>query len=231
MNNSMEHVPVVTIDGPSGTGKGTISSLIAQKLGWPMLDSGALYRLVALAAQFHSIDSEDIPSLATLAEHLDVQFTPNSEGGTDIFLEGEEVSDAIRTEEMGNLASKIAVIPEVRSALMARQQAFRELPGLIADGRDMGTVIFPEAELKIYLTASAEERAKRRHKQLKEKGLSVNLLDLSREISERDARDASRPVAPLKPADDAEIIETSNMGIDEVVQQVTRLLVNKGWVK
>jgi len=231
MTNSMEHVPVVTIDGPSGTGKGTISSLIAQKLGWPMLDSGALYRLMALAAQSHSIALDDVKSLATLAGHLDVQFTPNIQGGTDIFLEGEEVSDDIRTEEMGNLASKVAAIPEVRSALTARQHAFREAPGLVADGRDMGTVIFPDAELKIYLTASAEERAKRRYKQLKGKGLSVNLLDLSREISERDERDASRPVAPLKPADDAEIIETSDMGIDEVVQRVTCLLGDKGWLR
>jgi len=231
MTSSMEHVPVVTIDGPSGTGKGTISSLIAQKLGWPMLDSGALYRLVALAAQSHSIALDDVKSLATLAGHLDVQFTPNSQGEIDIFLEGEEVSDDIRTEEMGNLASKVAAIPEVRSALTARQHAFREAPGLVADGRDMGTVIFPDAELKIYLTASAEERAKRRYKQLKGKGLSVNLLDLSREISERDERDASRPVAPLIPADDAEIIETSDMGIDEVVQRVTCLLGDKGWLR
>jgi cytidylate kinase len=222
MNNLQ--VPVITIDGPSGSGKGTISSLIASQLGWHMLDSGALYRLVALAAQSHSIPIDDEESLQTLAGHLDVEFRPAENEETRIFLEGEEVSSQIRTEECGNAASQVAAIPAVREALLDRQRAFQEAPGLIADGRDMGTVVFPDAPLKIFLTASAEERAKRRYKQLKEKGMSVNLAALSREIAERDERDASRPVAPLKPANDAVIVDTSDMSIDEVVQKIDVLI-------
>ncbi len=219
-----ESVPVVTIDGPSGTGKGTIARIVADRLGWNLLDSGALYRLLALAAQTRSIALDNVSELVKLAPGLDVQFMPTKNGETEIFLDGEEVSPSIRTEEAGNNASKVAALGEVRAALVDRQHAFRVRPGLVADGRDMGTVIFPDACLKIYLTASAEERAKRRHKQLKEKGLNVNLLDLSREISERDDRDASRKVAPLKPATDAEIIDTSDIGVDEVVDRVNILL-------
>ncbi len=219
-------VAVVTIDGPSGTGKGTIARIIADRLGWHLLDSGALYRVLALAVISHAVDFEDINSITTMAEHLDVEFKPSGDMNmeTDIFLEGEEVSKSIRTEEMGNYASIVATIPSVREALKSRQRSFRQSPGLAADGRDMGTVIFPDADLKIYLTASAEERAKRRYKQLKEKGLNVNIPALSREIAERDNRDASRTVAPLKPAEDAEIIDTSDMTIDEVIQQIGLLL-------
>jgi len=217
-------MPVVTIDGPSGTGKGTIAQIMADGLGWHLLDSGALYRLLALSAISHHIDLNDINSVTALARALDVEFRPGDNINADIFLDGKEVSAQIRTEEMGNNASIVAVIPSVREALFERQLAFRQPPGLIADGRDMGTVIFPDADLKIYLTASAKKRAERRHKQLKEKGLSVNIADLSREIAERDERDASRTVAPLKPADDAIVIDTSEMTVDEVMQQVNHLL-------
>jgi len=218
--------PVVTVDGPSGTGKGTITQILAEKLGWNMLDSGALYRVLALAVKSHAIDFNDIPSITKLAQYLNVEFKPGEKMQANIFLEGQEVSDTIRTEEMGNCASIVAAIPSVREALLTRQLAFRQLPGLIADGRDMGTVVFPQAILKIYLTARPEERAKRRYKQLKEKGINVNIPALSREIAERDERDASRPVAPLKPADDAVVIDTSEMGIDEVVEQIEQLLAN-----
>lgn len=217
-------VPVVTIDGPSGTGKGTIAQIMADGLGWHLLDSGALYRLLALSSIGHHIDLIDINSVTELARALDVEFRPGDNVNADIFLDGKEVSSQIRTEEMGNNASIVAQIPSVREALFKRQLAFRRPPGLIADGRDMGTVIFPDADLKIYLTASAQKRAERRHKQLKEKGLSVNIADLSREIAERDERDASRTVAPLKPADDAIVIDTSDMTVDEVMQQVNDLL-------
>ena len=218
--------PVVTVDGPSGTGKGTITQILAEKLGWHILDSGALYRVLALAVKSHAIDLDDETSITAMAQYLDVEFRPGEKMHANIFLEGQEVSDTIRTEEIGNCASIIAAIPSVREALLTRQLAFRQAPGLIADGRDMGTVVFPQAKIKIYLTASPEERAKRRYKQLKEKGINVNIPALSREIAQRDERDASRTIAPLKPADDAIIIDTSDMGIDEVVEQIEQLLVS-----
>jgi len=218
--------PVVTVDGPSGTGKGTITQILAERLGWNMLDSGALYRVLALAVKSHDIDFDDINSITKLAQYLDVEFRPGEKMQANIFLEGQEVSDTIRTEDMGNCASIVAAIPSVREALLTRQLAFRQSPGLIADGRDMGTVVFPQAILKIYLTAHPEERAKRRYKQLKEKGINVNIPALSREIAERDERDASRTTAPLKPADDAVVIDTSDMGIGEVVEQIEQLLAN-----
>jgi len=227
MNKSMnddDTIAVITIDGPSGTGKGTIAQLMAESLDWHLLDSGALYRLLALSSINHHIDFKDINGITDLAGSLDVEFRPGDNIHADIFLDGKEVSTQIRTEEMGNKASIVAAIPSVREALFERQLAFRQKPGLIADGRDMGTVIFPDAGLKIYLTASAQKRAERRYKQLKEKGLSVNIADLSREISERDERDASRAVAPLKPADDAIVIDTSDMSIEEVMKQVNHLL-------
>ena len=214
------HIPVITIDGPSGSGKGTISQRIATRLGWHMLDSGALYRLVALAAEKRGIALDDEVRLAELATQLDVRFHPSRSGDLEIILYNEEVSRNIRSEVCGNNASRVAALGAVRQALLARQRAFRTAPGLVADGRDMGTVVFPQADLKIFLTASAEARAKRRYKQLKEKGLSANLLGLSREIAERDERDMNRPVAPLKPAEDAMIVDSSDMTIEEVVDSV-----------
>ncbi len=217
-------VPVITIDGPGGSGKGTISRLVAQQLGWQLLDSGALYRLLALAAKTHHIELDNDQALETLAAHLDVQFSGENEDETRILLEGEDVSQIIRTEQCGVAASRVAALPRVRESLLARQRAFRELPGLVADGRDMGTVIFPDALVKIFLTASPEARAERRYKQLKEKGISANLADLSRDIRERDERDANRAVAPLKPADDAIILDSTQMDIEAVLKQVMDLV-------
>ena len=217
-------IPVVTIDGPSGTGKGTISRMLADRLGWHMLDSGALYRLVALGALRHGYALDDEVTLAGYARNLDVQFLTDSVRGEPIVrLECTDVTDDIRTEVAGNNASKVAALPAVREALLERQRAFCEAPGLVADGRDMGTTIFPNAPLKIYLTASAEIRAERRHKQLKEKGISVSLPALVKEIAERDARDSQRSVSPLKPAQDAVVIDTSDMGIEAVFNRVELL--------
>lgn len=218
------NVPVLTIDGPGGSGKGTISRLVAQRLGWHMLDSGALYRLLALGAQRRGIDFEDIEGLTTYALNLDVEFNVPEDGSeTEVLLEGEVVTDDIRTETAGNNASIVAVIPSVRDALLQRQRDFAREPGLVADGRDMGTVVFPEARVKVFLTADAEERAHRRYKQLKEKGISANLADLLREIRERDERDSQRKVSPLKPADDAVLVDTSSLTIEEVTECVLKL--------
>lgn len=211
-------VPVITIDGASGTGKGVVTHLVAKKLGWNLLDSGALYRVLALAAQKHGVAFDNEPPLKVLAEHLDVQFIATESGEPPIILlEGQDVTDTIRTEKMGNAASKVGALPSVRTALLSRQRAFRELPGLVTDGRDMGTVVFPDAGLKIFLTASPEERASRRHNQLKEKGINVNLGDLIEELRERDKRDQERTVAPLRPAEDAIIIDTDHLTIEQVV--------------
>jgi CMP/dCMP kinase len=214
-------VSVITIDGPSGSGKGTVSRLLATQLGWHFLDSGALYRLVALAALHHAVSLEDEVSLKTLAAHLDVQFVAE-DGAIEsrIVLEGEDVTDAIRTEECGKAASLVAALPSVRHALLHRQRAFREPPGLVADGRDMGTVIFPDAKLKIFLNATQEERAQRRYKQLNAKGVSVNLQHILGELVERDARDSERSVSPLRPAADAITIDTTTLSIDDVVGEV-----------
>jgi CMP/dCMP kinase len=218
-------VPVITVDGPSGTGKGTLSSYLADWLGWHFLDSGALYRVLALAAERHNIDPEDIASLADLGRNLDVIFKQSASGeGNSVILEGDEVTNQIRTESCGNSASRIAALPEVRAALLDRQHGFRKPPGLVADGRDMGTVVFPDAGLKIYLTASVEERARRRYKQLKEKGFDVNLPQLSVEITERDARDSQRTVSPLRPADDAAVIDTTHLNIEDVIDRVKVLV-------
>ena len=217
-------IPVVTIDGPSGTGKGTISRMVADKLDWHMLDSGALYRLVALGALSHGYALDDETALADYALNLDVRFlTDPSTGEPIVRLESTDVTDDIRTEVAGNNASKVAALPAVREALLERQRAFLQLPGLVADGRDMGTTIFPAAPLKIYLTASAEIRAERRHKQLKDKGISVSLPALVKEIAERDERDSQRSVSPLKPAQDAVVIDTSDMGIEAVFNRVELL--------
>ncbi len=221
----MSEVPIITVDGPSGTGKGTICSYLTDWLQWNFLDSGALYRVLALAAQKHGIDNKDEVALANLAENLNVEFKVAGAGSlVDVVLDGEVVTDEIRTEEAGNAASLVAPIVAVRKALLSRQKAFHKAPGLIADGRDMGTVVFPQAELKIFLIASAEERAKRRLKQLKEKGISANLRDLSADIAERDERDSTRAASPLKPAEDAVIVDTSTLGIDAVVEKISDLV-------
>lgn len=212
--------PVITVDGASGTGKGTISQLLAQHLGWKFLDSGALYRVLALAAYKHSVSLDNEPALKVLAEHLDVQFIAQTSHPSKIILEGEEVTEVIRTEKIGNAASIVGALPAVRAALLSRQRVFREAPGLVADGRDMGTVVFPDAELKIFLKASPEERAMRRLNQLKERGINVNLSDLIEELRERDRRDQERAVAPLRPAEDAVCIETDHLTIAQVVERI-----------
>lgn len=211
-------IPVVTIDGPGGSGKGTISQLLAARLGWHYLDSGALYRVLGLAAQDAGISVTDAPSLARLAGEIQLDFEPQTDGSAQVMLNGQDVSLWLRTEECGRWASEVAVWPEVRAALLQKQHDFRQNPGLVADGRDMGTTVFPTARLKIFLTASPEVRADRRYKQLKEKGLDASLPLLLGEIRARDARDAGRAVSPLRPADDAEILDTSTMGINEVVE-------------
>ena len=213
-------IPVLTIDGPSGSGKGTIAHRVASELGWHLLDSGALYRLTALAAARAGLADASESDLAGIAEGLQVGFSSSDSGDQQIFLSGEEVSADIRDEQCGLMASKIAPLPEVRRALVGLQQGFHKAPGLVADGRDMGTVVFPDAELKVFLTASAAERAKRRHKQLKDKGIDVSLPALSRDIEDRDRRDSERSVAPLRPADDARVLDSSHLSIDEVVQTV-----------
>jgi len=208
-------VPVIAIDGPSASGKGTIAQAVARKLGFHYLDSGALYRLVALHAMKEAISLDDEAALARRAGGLDVSF----EGG-EIFLFGQRVTDAIRTEECGKLASRVAALPAVRAALLERQRAFCAPPGLVTDGRDMGTVVFPHAILKVFLTASAEARAERRHKQLKEKGIGASIRTLLQELRERDERDSARSEAPLKKAADARELDSTGLGIDEVVRQV-----------
>lgn len=208
----MNGVPVVAVDGPGGAGKGTLCQRLADRLGWHLLDSGALYRLVAHAAAEHGTALDDENGLAALARDLPVRFQ-----GDRVWLADRDVSTQIRSEECGNRASRVAVLPAVRTALVGLQRGFRRPPGLVADGRDMGTVIFPDAQLKVFLTASAEERARRRYKQLKEKGFDVNLASLSAEVAARDRRDAERAVAPLRPAPDAIVIDSTELGIDEVV--------------
>jgi len=218
-------IPVLTIDGPSGSGKGTISRSVADNLGWHLLDSGALYRAVGFAAGMEGLDLSDAEAMTRCAETTRITFRAAKGGGeTHVIVNGMDATDEIRTETCGAAASAIAAIPSVRAALFDKQRHFRKSPGLVADGRDMGTVIFPDAKVKVFLTAGAEERAKRRYKQLKEKGLSVTLAALLREIQARDVRDAERPVAPLKPASDAVIIDSTGMPIDAVVAQVLSLV-------
>ncbi|MBR7887825.1 (d)CMP kinase [Marinomonas sp. A79] len=222
--------PVITIDGPSGAGKGTVSQLIAEKLGWHILDSGALYRLLALAVAHHGMSADDVDTLKVLAEHLDIQFQQTEQGAIDIVLEGEVVTQAIRTEEVGNCASKLAAIPAVREGLLLRQRAFSQSPGLVADGRDMGTVVFPSAQIKIFLTASAQERAQRRAQQLQQKGETVNLEALIKVIEERDERDANRAIAPLVPAAGALVIDSTELTIEQVVEIIFAEAVKAGLV-
>ncbi|MEP1384041.1 MAG: (d)CMP kinase [Paraglaciecola sp.] len=211
--------PVITIDGPSGAGKGTASTLLAKKLGWHFLDSGAIYRVLAVASIHHQIPSEDEAGLLPLASSLDVQFDA-TESGVKVMLEGEDVSDSIRTEEVGAVASQVASLPSIREALLRRQRAFKQSPGLVADGRDMGTVVFPEAEVKVFLTASAEERADRRYKQLKAKGHDVSILRLLADIRARDDRDINRSVAPLVPAEDALVVDSTKLSVEQVIEKI-----------
>lgn len=220
---------IITIDGPSGAGKGTVCALIAQELGWHLLDSGALYRITGLAAQRKKIALDNEDEVAQVAANLDVQFKPSAQG-VSVILEGDDVSSAIRTEEVGSLASQVAVLPKVRAALLQRQRDFAIAPGLVADGRDMGTVVFTEAPVKVFLTASAEERGQRRYKQLLEKGFHDSLPALIEDIRARDERDSNRAIAPLKPAQDAVVIDSTSLSIDEVCQQVMNLVRKVGLI-
>ncbi len=213
--------PVITIDGPSGSGKGTVAGILAKRLGWNLLDSGALYRLLAFAAGNHGVALDNEALLEKLAAHLDVQFIGATDGKpARIILEGDDVTHAIRSETVAAGASKVAALPAVRDALLQRQRAFQELPGLVADGRDMGTVVFPDAPLKIFLTASAEERARRRYLQLKAKGDDVSLSGLLDEIRARDERDTQRAIAPLKPAADAIQLDSTELSIEQVLERI-----------
>ena len=221
----MNTIPVIAIDGPSGSGKGTIARDVAAELGYHLLDSGALYRLLALAADRRGISLDDAEVLARLATELDVRFGADAGGEELIWLDGEPVNSELRTEEAGKGASTVAALQPVRDALLTLQRSFREAPGLVADGRDMGTHVFPDAGLKVFLTASPEERALRRHKQLNDKGIDVSLAALSRDIEGRDRRDSERSVAPLRPAEDARILDSSGKSIETVVNTVL------GWVK
>ena len=228
-----QSAPVITVDGPSGAGKGTVCARLAQELNWQLLDSGALYRITGLASErkgltlSDSMNEHDELAVAEVAANLDVRFEPTPVG-VKVILEGDDVTDQIRTEEVGSLASQVAALPAVRTALLQRQRDFQALPGVIADGRDMGTVVFPLAQVKVFLTASAEERGQRRYKQLTEKGFNASLPALIEDIRARDDRDSNRAVAPLKPADDATVIDSTSMSIEEVCNQVLELVNNAG---
>jgi cytidylate kinase len=221
-------VPIVTIDGPSSSGKGTISRAVATRVGWHLLDSGALYRLVALSGALHGADPDDVEAHVGLAARMNVRFSGSADGAERVELDGRDVTRQVRSEETGQGASRVAVWPAIRAALVDRQRSFAQAPGLVADGRDMGTVIFPAAALKVFLTASADERAKRRYNQLIGKGSAASLRDLSREIAERDHRDSTRSVAPLKPAPDAVLVDSTGLTIEQVVDRVLRLGRERG---
>jgi len=226
----MSEVPVITVDGPSGAGKGTISHMLADTLGWHFLDSGALYRVTGQACLMESVSWDDEPAVTEIARHLDVSFTAAESGEILVAYKGVDVSREIRTEEGGRGASTVAAIPSVREALLARQREFQQAPGLVADGRDMGTVVFPAAPLKIFLTASALERAERRYKQLIAKGENVSLPRLLEDIEERDERDSSRDVSPLMPAEDAIVIDSTATSIEDVFAQVVQAVRERGLV-
>ncbi len=215
-----EQTPVITIDGPSGAGKGTVARIVAENLGWNLLDSGAIYRVLAVATQHHNVSIDEEEPLIPMAAHLDVQFEISTQGESKIILEGEDVTSAIRHEEIGTLASKVAAFPRVREALLRRQRAFRVSPGLVADGRDMGTVVFSNTPVKVFLTASAEERAQRRYIQLKDKGFDVKIGRLLDDIRQRDERDQNRQVAPLVPAEGALVIDSTALSVNEVVSRI-----------
>ncbi len=223
----MPVIPILTIDGPSGSGKGTISRAVAERLGWHYLDSGALYRAVGLAAAWEGVDLSDAEAVAQCARRTEIRFETQGAGEPHVIVNGKDATRQLRTETAGAAASAIAAQPPVRAALVDLQHGFRRLPGLVADGRDMGTVIFPDAPYKVFLTASAGERAQRRYKQLKEKGVSVNLDSLLHEIAARDERDAGRAVAPLKPADDAVVVDSTGTPIAEVIDRVLAVLPEK----
>ena len=223
-HSELRDVPVVTIDGPSGSGKGTVSRAAARILGWEWLDSGALYRLVALGGRRAGIDLGDAEGLAQLALELEMRFGSSPMGGEIVYLGENDVTSAIRTESAGNDASKVAALPAVRAALLERQRRFAVPPGLVADGRDMGTVVFPQAQVKIFLTASADERAERRYKQLKEKGVAATLAALSKEIAERDLRDRTRSTSPLVASQDAVLLDSTGLSVDAVVERVLKII-------
>jgi cytidylate kinase len=213
--------PVITIDGASGTGKGVVGHLVAEQLKWNLLDSGAIYRVLAYAAQKHGVALDNESVLEVLAEQLDVKFvTTEISFPPKVFLENEDVTETIRNEHIGNAASKVGVLPKVRTALLSRQRDFRQPPGLVTDGRDMGTVVFPDAVIKVFLTATPEERARRRYNQLKQRNVDVNLVSLIDELQERDKRDSTRAVAPLRPAEDALVIATDDLTVSEVVERI-----------
>ena len=218
-----ENVPIITLDGPSGTGKGTIACMLAKKLGWHFLDSGAMYRVLAYAAKANGIALTDTVHLVDLSHALNLSFQIDGEKNRTV-LNDKEISEEIRSEECGQDASKVAILPEVRVALLTRQRAFAQLPGLVTDGRDMGTVVFPNANLKLYLYATAEERANRRYLQLKEKGNDVSLAQVVEELEKRDARDTARTFSPLKPAEDAVLIDTTRLSIVQVFGNVLQLM-------
>jgi cytidylate kinase len=222
-----EMAPVIAVDGPSGVGKGTLCGWLARTLGWHLLDSGSLYRVTALAAQRAGIGLDDESRVADLARHLDIRFDVDDDGAMLVFLGTDNVTAGIRVEPCGDAASRVAASRAVRQALLQRQRDFREAPGLVADGRDMGTVVFPDAVIKVFLTASAEQRALRRYNQLKGKGIGANLEQLTHDIAERDRRDAQRSVSPLQPAEDAHVLDTTHLSIGEVEQRVMAIVVKR----